>query len=163
MRLSVVSSHVHPEAIDGAYVIAKANALLCQETPATFDPVLFLSALEGSHSSAVVGVSDIPAAIASTHVIRQRLGFLADMIHKLKKGEDVEDEQVLKEVCDVRTLQLQLWYLASFFRNRISKSRRVMRYRARCGLWLDMGMTHTPALSKRSTLVAIQTQLAALV
>lgn len=47
VRLAVVSSHVHPEAVDGAYIIAKAVALLCQESTQSFDPVVLLSALEG--------------------------------------------------------------------------------------------------------------------
>ena len=50
VRLAIVSSHVHPEAVDGAFLIAKAVALLARETPAAFDPLLFLSALEGANT-----------------------------------------------------------------------------------------------------------------
>lgn len=48
VRLAIVSSHVHPEAVDGAFLIAKTTAFLTQESAATFNPILLLSALEGA-------------------------------------------------------------------------------------------------------------------
>jgi len=45
VRLAVLSSHVHPEAVAGALVIAKAVAILCNTEPEQFKPENFLDDL----------------------------------------------------------------------------------------------------------------------
>jgi poly(ADP-ribose) glycohydrolase ARH3 len=61
VRAAVVSSHVHPEAVDAAFVLAKAIALLTQETPRSFTPNTFLSTLE---------------ELAETRVMKSKLSIL---------------------------------------------------------------------------------------
>ena len=43
---AVKSTHVNPEAIDGAFLVAKAVSLLLKYSPNNFDPIEFLSSLE---------------------------------------------------------------------------------------------------------------------
>jgi len=45
VRLAIISSHVHPEAVDGAFIQAKAITLLLKETPKSFDSSKFLQTL----------------------------------------------------------------------------------------------------------------------
>ena len=49
VRMSIISSHVHPEGIDGAFVLAKAIilALHCESIDA-FDPCQYLSTLQST-------------------------------------------------------------------------------------------------------------------
>eukprot|EP00727_Mastigamoeba_balamuthi_P000159 m51a1_g1014 hypothetical protein (321) ;mRNA; f:615444-617931 len=45
VRLAIVSSHVHPDGIDGAWVVAKGVALLLARSPESFDARAFLGEL----------------------------------------------------------------------------------------------------------------------
>lgn len=47
VRMAIISSHVHPEGIDGAFVLAKAVILALQcESIDAFDPLEFLNRLQ---------------------------------------------------------------------------------------------------------------------
>ncbi len=47
VRMAIISSHVHPEGIDGAFIQAKAIILALQcESIDTFDPLQFLTVLQ---------------------------------------------------------------------------------------------------------------------
>src|ERR1700677_2970261 len=49
VRMAIISSHVHPEGIDGTFVLAKAIILALQcESINDFDPLQFLTVLQST-------------------------------------------------------------------------------------------------------------------
>jgi ADP-ribosylglycohydrolase len=49
VRMAIISSHVHPEGIDGAFVLAKAIILALQcDSVNAFDPLQFLAVLQST-------------------------------------------------------------------------------------------------------------------
>jgi poly(ADP-ribose) glycohydrolase ARH3 len=73
VRLAIVSSHVHPEAIDGAFIQAKAIAILLNADITTFEPRVFLSTLKDC---------------ARTEAMRSRI---------LKIEENLENRELLED------------------------------------------------------------------
>ena len=65
---AVLSTHVHPEGVDGAVIQAKAVGILAsQQTVTDFDPPVFLEALHN---------------IAATKIIKEKISYLQDVIAK---------------------------------------------------------------------------------
>jgi ADP-ribosylglycohydrolase len=53
VRMAIISSHVHPEGVDGAFVLAKAIILALQcDSADDFDPLQFLSNLRSTSRTA---------------------------------------------------------------------------------------------------------------
>lgn len=73
---ALLCTHVHPEAVDGAFIQAKAVAFACTASAGSFDPVTFLQEL---------------ARLSEEDSIRQRLEFLSDALASRLSDEDVID------------------------------------------------------------------------
>lgn len=94
------------------------------------------------------------ADFSRTDVIKERLDYLVAQMEAVKANKDVDDDVVLRKICDVR---IHLWSCSIFpsnvcipyYRNGNSKSRHATLSPVRCGPWLDTGMTPSSALLKQ--------------
>lgn len=74
VKMAIISSHVHPEAIDGAFMIAKAVSICVNiKDPKQFDPKAFLKTLK---------------SLAKTKNMKSRITILIDEFSKLDPNID---------------------------------------------------------------------------
>jgi len=85
VRLAIISSHVHPQAVDGAWLIASAISKLASQTPNTYSPMEFLTYI---------------TSISRDEVMKARLGVVRDLVQRhlnhssdSEKGEKQQEEQ----------------------------------------------------------------------
>eukprot|EP01117_Protostelium_nocturnum_P003146 TRINITY_DN1408_c0_g2_i1.p1 TRINITY_DN1408_c0_g2~~TRINITY_DN1408_c0_g2_i1.p1 ORF type:complete len:369 (-),score=86.36 TRINITY_DN1408_c0_g2_i1:65-1171(-) len=108
-RMAILSSHVHPESIEGAFIQARAISWLIKKDPEIFDPQEFLRELE---------------SLCELEVMQNKFKVLRQLLTEVEEDPTITDYSLLKrltrESFQIRTsdaLSCSFWAFVRRFKN----------------------------------------------
>jgi len=109
VRLAIISSHIHPQAIDGAFIQAKAVSMMLKQDPKHFDPMQFLTTLH---------------ACTKTPEMKQKIELILKNLPLVESEKDTDLSVVLRQLQDdafqikaVDAMAVALWAVVRFYKD----------------------------------------------